>query len=188
VGVNLQERIESSDLGRALISAFVIVTLLVIFASNLPRLHDSELKRKLSRIGTPYLGATGIDQSWSVFAPEPVKTNNGFTALVTFRDGNTAQWQAPQDDRFLGAFREGRWSKWLEVVRNPIYTEDVLKPAAAWIARRYATDGRRPVRVTFIRAWQDIPAPGSELKNLWHAEAYYTLDVTPAILSGDPPA
>ena len=183
----MQQRLEATDLGRALISAFVLVTLIVIFASNLPRLYDSELKRQLSRIGTPYLGATGIDQSWSVFAPEPVKQNSVFTAVITFDDGSTARWHEPQYDRFVGSFLEGRWSKWLEVIRNTNYENDVWKPAAAWLARKYDTRGRRPVEVRFIRAWQDIPPPDVKTKAPWHAAVYYTFKVTPAVLTGSPP-
>lgn len=174
----MQERLESSDLGRALISAFLIVTLVVIFASNLPRLHDSELKRQLSRIGTPYLQATGADQSWSVFAPNPVNENSDWRAEVTFADGSKANWRPPARDHFIGAFRNGRWSKWLEVVRKDVYGPDVWEPTAKYVARLYSDRGRRPIAVRFFRAWQPLPPPGSgQPLPAWREEAYYEYPV-----------
>jgi hypothetical protein len=170
----VQERLESSDIGRALISAFLLVTLVVLFASNLPRLYDSELKRQLSRVGTPYLRVTGADQSWSVFAPEPVSQNQDFKAVVAFEDGSKATWRPPQRDHFIGAFRNGRWSKWTEVVRKDAYGSDVFESTARYVVRVYEKRGRRPVSVTFVRGWQQIPPPGSgQPLPPWSEEAYY---------------
>lgn len=182
----MQERLESSDLGRVLISAFLLVTLIVVFASNLPRLHDSELKRHLSRIGTPYLGATGIHQSWSVFAPEPAKQNAAFRARVEFADGSHTLWQPPEYEPFIGSFREGRWGKWEEAIQTDVYGHAMLESTAIWIARRYATEEHRPVRVIFIRLWQDLPPPGSSDAPLpWRSQEYFEFRVRPGLLDGD---
>jgi hypothetical protein len=55
----LQERLESSDLGRSLISAFLIVTLGAVLATNIQ--GNSKLRREVTRITQPYSNATGID-------------------------------------------------------------------------------------------------------------------------------
>ena len=178
----MQERLESSDLGRSLISAFLLLTLLVIFTANLPRLYDSELERQLTRVSRPYLRVTGLDQSWSVFAPEPVKHNHEFLAHVTFADGSRATWRIPEYDRFIGALRAGRWSKWMEVIRNDAYGAVVFKSTALYVARSLAKDGRRPVKVTFTRREQALPPFGTDQRQPWRSETYYELELGPDTL------
>ena len=64
----MQERLESSAVGRAVISAFAVVTVVALALWNLP---DSEIKRKALTVVRPYVTALGLEQNWGVFAPDP---------------------------------------------------------------------------------------------------------------------
>jgi hypothetical protein len=181
-----QERLESSDLGRVLISAFLVLTIVVIVALNLPWQHDFELKRQLNKVALPYSKATGLQQNWSVFAPTPRSTSIAFTARIRFADGSRADWAIPREDRFFGAFLSTRWRKWVEVIWQDRYRPFAARPTALWLARRYARRGLRPLEVTFVRRWRGVPPLGSKIRTRWRHQTYYHLKITPEML--DPKA
>ncbi|MGI8801747.1 MAG: hypothetical protein ACR2KV_06180 [Solirubrobacteraceae bacterium] len=173
----LQARLESSDFGRGVISAFVIVTVGLILAANLPAspLHD-----ELIAPGQPYLNALGLDQSWSVFAPEPRRASLDLRADIRYDDGSRATWRIPHDDPFVGTFRDYRWRKWLEQV-DAETNQQLWRPAAIWIAGQELRPGRRVVEVTLTRRVAPLQPPGVSPSQLpWQEKLFYTLHVAPA--------
>jgi hypothetical protein len=177
-----QKRFESNDLGRVLISAFLLLTVVAIVALNLPWQYDTPLKRQLRRVAWPYSKATGVQQSWSVFAPIPRPSSLSFTARIRYADGTHVDWHPPARDPYIGEFSGEHWVKWVESAVRDDNARVVARPAAIWLARRYAQTGRRPVEVTFIRIWRDTPPLGSKTKPRPRVEAYYHLRVTPTML------
>jgi hypothetical protein len=153
-----QDRLEASPLGRALLSGFLLVTLVALVALNLP---ESDLKTRLGSVARPYSQAFGIDQSWSLFAPNPRSTIVEARAHVVFADGTVAEWAGvPAGGPVLDQYVMHRWQKWSEWVTQDRYAL-LWRPAAEWVARRYAQAGR-PVRVELVRRTRQIPPPGSE--------------------------
>jgi len=73
------ERLESSDTGRVVLSALILVLLISLVAYAIP---DSAPKRALLRPGLPLLSATGLGQGWGMFAPEPRISSDGQTILT----------------------------------------------------------------------------------------------------------
>jgi hypothetical protein len=179
-----QERIESSDLGRVLISAFLVLTVVALLALNLPWQYETALKRELRRVAWPYSKATGIQQSWSVFAPIPRPSSLAFTARIRYADGSHVDWHPPVRDRYVGEFSSEHWVKWIESAVRDDNKRVVGRPAAIWLARKYAQGGRRPVEVTFVRTWRDTPPLASHKKPRPRREVYFHLRITPQMLGG----
>jgi hypothetical protein len=153
----VQERIESSVLGRALIGAFIAVTLLWVAATNLP---ESALKRDLLRQGGTYLNAVGLDQDWSLFAPEPRRRSLDLTARVTYDDGSSTTWTFPHDGPIVGQYRDYRWRKWLEYLIAFDATQ--LWPAAAqWSATERNRPQHRVSAVALVENVYDLFPPGT---------------------------
>lgn len=170
-GSGLQERLESSRVGRILISGFLVVTLAAILVINLP---ESRLRRDAMKAAEPYLIATGLDQNWRIFAP-PRRTSLRVRARVTYEDGSVATWQPPGGSDLVGAYWDYRWRKWLENVTQDV-NRKLWKPAALFAARQLRHPGRAPRRVTLIRSWQDLRRPGKPGPDRpWKSYAYYTL-------------
>jgi len=95
------ERLEVTRSGRAVISVFLLVTLAAIAVPNLP---DSKVKSKILTPVGPYLTATGLDQNWSVFAPDSRRAVLTLVARVRYADGSTAEWRIPEGGPLLGVY------------------------------------------------------------------------------------
>ena len=171
--LEVQERLESGLVGRAVISGLLLVTLTCLVALNLP---DSELERKLDRVAAPYSHALGIEQAWSLFAPDPRTAIVEPSARVTFADGSVALWPGVRvGGAGLDEYVTSRWQKWAEWLTQERYAV-LWRPAAEWVARSYASRGRRPVRVELIRTVSRLAPPGGAAPGS-QVDAYYTLDL-----------
>jgi hypothetical protein len=178
-----QERLERTDIGRVVISAFLVLTLVSLIALNLPWQYDSKLKRELRRVAWPYSKATGVQQTWSVFAPNPRASTLRFSARVRFADGSHVDWRPDYGDPYIGEFAGEHWLKWVEASTQPGYGAFIGRSAATWLARRFSTPRRRPVEVTFTRTWWDTPPLGSKRRPKRRVEHYYRLRITPEMLA-----
>jgi hypothetical protein len=169
----LQERLEARPAGRLLISAFLVVTLAAVCATNLP---ESRLRREALKPAGPFLRATGLDQDWRVFAPDPRQTSLRVEARVRYEDGGVATWRPPAGGDLAGAYWDYRWRKWLENAIQDAQRRVLWKPAAQFAAREMATEQRVPTSVTLIRRWQDLRAPGVPGPHAapWNRYAFYT--------------
>jgi hypothetical protein len=172
----LQERLESKPAGRLLISAFLVVTLAAVCATNLP---ESRLRRDALGPAKPFLNATGLDQDWRVFAPDPRQTSLRLEARVRYEDGGVATWRPPAGGDLVGAYWDYRWRKWLENAIQDANRKVLWNPAASFVAREMARPGDAPTSVTLIRRWQDLRPPGASgaAARAWKRYAFYSLDV-----------
>jgi hypothetical protein len=154
----MQEKLESSSVGRVLISAFVAVTVSALVVWNLP---DSKLKREGMRLARPYLTATGLDQNWSVFAPNPVRDSFFLSARVTYADGTRGAWTPPGGSAAIGTYWDFRWGKWAEWTLLQS-NSDLCPGTATYIANREADAGREPVQVDLVARRRPNERPGAE--------------------------
>ena len=179
----MQQRLESSPAGRAVISVFVAATVLCLVLWNLP--DDSALQRETSRIVRPYMLATGLSQNWGVFAPNPRRETLAFEARVTYADGTTETKTVPRGGLLVGSYWDYRWRKWYEYVRGDDY-KGLWQPAAAWFAARAEDEGRQPVRVTLVRRWRASLPPGDGPSHgPWQEDAFYAYELTPSGEDGE---
>jgi hypothetical protein len=174
MAAGLQERIEARPAGQIAISAFIVATLLAVCVTNLP---ESHLRRELSKATQPYLEATGLDQNWRVFAPDPRQNGLRLAARVRYADGGVAVWRPPSGSDLVGALWDYRWAKWLENVTQDANREALWRPAARFVAREMRRPGRAVSSVTLIRSWQDLRPPGASGadREPWRSYAFYRL-------------
>ncbi len=152
----MQKRLESSRAGRAAISVFIVVTLVSVVVWNLP---PSEIKNEALAFTGPYIRATGMNQNWGVFAPDPRRHTLELYARVRYADGSEDVVALPKGGRLVGGYWDYRWRKWAEWTSADDHS-GLWQPAADWFARRARAQGRNPVSVTLVRRWRALLPPG----------------------------
>jgi hypothetical protein len=173
----VQQRLESSRAGRAAISVFILVTIVSVVVWNLP---SSTLKDEALRLTGPYIRATGLNQNWGVFSPDPRRHSMFLFARVRYADGSEELLSPPRGGRLVGGYWDYRWRKWAEWASTDEHS-DLWEPAAGWFARRARAQGREPVTVTLVRRWRDLlpPGPGPS-RGEWQEYPFYTYEVSGA--------
>ncbi len=165
---SLQERLEASSGGRLLLSVFLAFTVVAILVWNLP---ESEIRQRALPVVEPYVNATGLDQGWNLFAPNPPRRTYEVLARIEYADGSAVLWKSPRNDR---------WRKWLGVIRIE-RSRRLREPTAAWIAGHHDDGGRRTTQVELIVRGRDLPPPGSNLpEQAWEEEVFFTYEVPEA--------
>lgn len=178
---SLQARLEESTAGRIVVSIFIVVTLLAVLTANLP---VSRLQDVLVGAGHEYIYGTGLDQTWGVFSPDPRRQVIHVTADVTFADGKQKTWEIHHRNNVVGAYVDYRWLKWQEFVVSPGYEDELAKPFAIWVARRFATPSERPVRVVVTNHYYALSQPGIAEPRFDQTQTVYTANISEADLKG----
>src|SRR3989442_9942640 len=111
---------------------------------------QSKLRREALRVARPYLNATGLDQNWEVFAPEPRRESIALHALVDFTDGSRQTWRIPSSNPVTGSYWQYHWQKWQDWVLDE-HLQRLWAPAAAVIAPDPDPPGAPPPRLTPVR-------------------------------------
>lgn len=170
----IQQRIEETRAGRAAISLFVIATIAAGFVLNMP---ESRLRHEAAVVAEPYAHALGLQQRWSVFAPEPRRASIDLQARVRYADGTGVTWHPPRGDDLVGPYWDYRWFKWMENVIQDSAEQQLWKPAALYVAQEKQTEGKVVTRVTLIRRWQALRPPGVQGSDRrgWKQYSFYTL-------------
>ena len=174
----IQERLESSDWGRSLLSVFIGLILGTLLLIQLP---GSYLRSEAVDIVDPFANATGLDQDWAVFAPEPRKLSIDLVANISYADGSRRRWRIPRSNNFFGIYWDYRWIKYMEHVNRDV-NKYLWVPLARWVARE--KDGASPVtRVDLIRRWSNLnpPGPGPD-QSPW--QEYKFFSAPPLLLRG----
>jgi hypothetical protein len=148
-------RIESSRLGKCVISLFVTAFIAIGVINNLPA---GPIRESLAGQG-PVANALGLDATWTMFAPDPYRMKVWVYAQVLYSDGTIGRWSMPSGDALVGAYRDVRWLKYQEELRKNSYS-GIWKPTAEHVARQERRAGRQPVRITLVRQWYDLLPPG----------------------------
>jgi hypothetical protein len=179
VKLNLQEKLESGPIGRAVISGALLFILGALVAANIP---PSYVQQKLNTVVRPVRDGVGLDQTWSVFAPEPRSQTFGLEARISYSDGSSEVWHVPTGDPFVAEYRTYHWQKWSEFARQD-ERPYLWGPFALWVARTHIYPDARPTSVTLVRTWIDLLPPGAGiLQGPRHEYPYFTLQVTPEML------
>jgi hypothetical protein len=167
-----QSRLESSRLGRILISVGIACTVVAVVVLDMP---DSHLKSLFMVPVAPFVRATGLDQDWGVFAP-PRTISLYVEARIDDADGTTSTVTIPRRTG-IGAYSDYRWQKYEERLRLDA-NDRLWAPYAELLVRRARAEGRSPVRVSLVRRWADTlpPGPGPE-RGPWQEFTFYVLQV-----------
>jgi hypothetical protein len=156
------ERVESSDIGRAVLSAFIVVLLISLVAYATP---DSAPKRAVLRPGLPLLAATGLGQGWGMFAPEPRLQQIDMELRIRDADRRVTRWRIPTAGPLIGASYDYRWRKWLEWHFMP--ADQILQSTVDYVVRKQREAGRNPVSVTVLRRLAPLSPPGKDAPLRW---------------------
>jgi hypothetical protein len=172
----MQERVESTPLGRLVLSVVIVLLLVFVTVFNMP---PSRLRDIVSFVGDPAMRATGLDQDWRIFAPDPRGRVIRLEARVKFADGRTATWRVPRGSALVGAYWDYRWQKWTEHMLLDSGVESLWHGTTDYIAREYDRPGDVPVEVELIGYDRTIPAPGDAgAAEPWRARTFYRAAVT----------
>jgi hypothetical protein len=169
---SMQARIESSTIGRALISLGVSCTVVAVLVINMP---DSQLKSHLMGFVAPYARVTGLDQDWGVFAP-PRTISLYVEGHIDLADGTTTTVDIPSRPG-IEAYADYRWHKFGERLRLD-RNKRLWAPYARLLADRARAEGRSPVRVSLVRRWSQTlpPGPGPE-RGPWQEYTFFVMQV-----------
>lgn len=127
--------------------------------------EKSRFSLRLRPIVATYLHHTAQWQDWSMFAPNPVQTNQYLGAHVIFERGNWKEYTLPRLDQmgWLEAWSEKRYRK----LKNRLIDEksrDYTQDLARWIAREMSEPGNRAIRVSVTL--YDAPIPRHDRRDL----------------------
>lgn len=146
-----------------LLSRLVLSALIGLhIAATLLWLMPKSALRDQARPATDnYIHYLGLWQSWSMFAPDPLRINMHLSATVTYRDGSQREWSFPRMPALdlVQRYQQERYRKFQEYARLDAY--GYMWPGMARYIAQTADDqtGNPPVRVQLQRNWWVIPPP-----------------------------
>jgi len=161
--------------GRAVLSVFLVLTLAAVISSVMP---ESTLRDDLNGVALPYLVATGLDQRWGVFAPNPRQDTTFVSARVVQADGTVTVYPLPGGTG-LSEYWDYRWLKYGEWMWTLRAASTERATYARWIVERDRAAGGHPVRVILMRHTRDSkpPGPGPDY-GPWTDVTFYSSPVT----------
>lgn len=169
-----QERLEASSGGRWLLRAFLALTVLTVVVWNFP---SSGIKSRASPVVERYINATGLSQTWNLFAPDPTNYTSELVARIEYSDGTWVRWQPPRGGAVVGEYRDYHWSVFADRLGYPDL-RPLREPFARWLARVHSQGERRPVRVELISRRRDNLPPGDEGPiPAWEETTLFTLNL-----------
>jgi len=164
---DLSKRFETSFLGEVVISVAVTAIVLIAVVWNLP---DSEVRRSAIPTLTPLAAPTGLEQVWSMYAPDPIQRTEILEVHVTMADGSDRLWSFERGDYVGGPLFWYHWQKFKEqAIRQP----GTRAGLADWVVHQLTGPDEHAVRVEVVfRAIDLVPpgrqtAPATEVKTLY---------------------
>ena len=153
---DLSKRFETSFLGEVVISAAVTAIVLIAVVWNLP---DSEIRRSALPTLTPLAATAGLEQVWTMYAPEPIQRTEILEVHVTMADGSDRMWTFQRGDYVGGPLFWYHWQKLKEqVIRQP----GTRAGLADWVVHQLTRPDEHPIRVQVVFRAIDLVAPGQQ--------------------------
>jgi hypothetical protein len=155
------------------VGALVALIVLIAVVSNLPA--GSSLKQSLEPVLTPIAMATGLEQYWSMYAPNPPQRLEELEVHVLMADGADRVWTLPLDhDPVVGVAVSHRWRK----LRETLYGDARSRPALAhWVVDQVSGPAERAVGVQIIVHTETLPPPGHSGRGNTGVETLYQEDL-----------
>jgi hypothetical protein len=164
---SLGRRFERSIAGEALISVFVTVAVLIGVVWNLP---NSDIKQSLTPALRPIATATGLQQRWQMYAPEPISSLESIQVRVRMAEGPDRVWAWQQGDRLIGPFS---WYHWQKLKEQMVRESAGRAGVAHWVVRELTTPGEQPVGVQMLFRNEQLPPPGRNAPRTVTVETLY---------------
>jgi hypothetical protein len=148
-----QQRFERTQIGEVVISAFVSVIVMVAVVWSSP---DSALKRAAVPPLEPIALATGLDQAWYMFAPDPFRRLETVEVHVRTSLGDERVWTFPHGS----VIDQFSWYHWHKLKEESVKVPDVRAGLTRWAAGQVAEPSEYPARAELILKTESFPAPG----------------------------
>ena len=143
-------RVDWSRLREMAISAVIVVMLATAIFGALPK---STIKSTAAPVFTPIARASGLDQGWGVFAPNPPRLITELEVHVVMRDGEDRIWRLNADR----SLPEYRWRK----LKEAVVKHKQLRPGfAQWVVREVTDENDQPGRVLIVLQTESLPLAG----------------------------
>jgi hypothetical protein len=154
------------------VNGFILIYIGFAWTWDLP--SASLLNRVARKLGQPLVWI-GLSHSWSMFSPNPMRTNYQLTADVLLEDGTTIQWRALRFDRISKrqAFLRVREVKLYEHLASERFP--FLKPAFAdYLAKQVRAQGLHPIKVVLKCTDEPVPDIGTDATVVIATRTIYT--------------
>ena len=148
------QRFEHSRVGEFAISVVVVLALTIGVVWSMP---DAEFKRRLVPVLQPVAVATGLEQDWRMYAPEPLGRLESVEVRFTMTNGVQRVWSPPRGDRVVGAFA---WYHWQKLKENLVRVPAIRVDMAHWVIRQVTGRSERAAQVQMVLRTELLPAPG----------------------------
>ena len=164
-------RFERSAAGECLISVLVCVVVLIGVAWNLPQ---SYLKRTLVEPLRPVAESTGLQQKWSMYAPDPIAERETLEVRVTMAGKGDRTWTVRPGDPVIASLR---WYHWQKLKEQLIRNRDAIPEFAHWVIRELTEPGDRPEHVEVLVRSEPLRPPGDGRPTVSTERTLYISDV-----------
>jgi len=154
--------------GMVFVSLFLLYHVVALLQHTTPGSGlAASFSRKLGeslRVGS-YMRATSNVQSWSMFAPNPHRSNMFLQVFVELPDGTVLDLEHDMYGRrqypYVFYDRMGK------INRRLLEQDRYQRHYAAWVCRDWALHhaGEVPVRVKYVKMWTKVPHPGKVIPN-----------------------
>lgn len=134
---------------------------------NLP---VSPIQRSLATPLQPVAAATGLDQRWQMYAPNPIRRKEHVEVVVTMADGTVKSWTNMRGDLVVGPFV---WYRWQKLKENLVRDPGVRAGVAQWVVAELTAPGERAQQVTMTLRTEQLPPPGYHGQGETAAEVLY---------------
>lgn len=155
-------------LGLALVSLFLLYHVVALLQHTTPSgglaATFSRTLGEALRVGA-YMRTTSNVQSWSMFAPNPHRSNMFLQVFVELADGTVLDLQHDMYGRrqypYMFYDRMGK------INRRLLEQDRYQRHYAAWVCRDWALyhGGEMPVRVKYVKMWTKVPHPAKVIPN-----------------------
>lgn len=132
------------------VSVLIVGILATAILSSVP---NSTLKYVAAPVLSPVARATGLDQNWGMFAPNPPRTFSVLEVHVFTSNGQHRVWQINDDPSMPGLY-------WRKVKEEVIKHKEFRAGLANWVVRKMTRRGERPTRVAMLVKTETLPLKG----------------------------
>ena len=136
------------------VSAMIVMIVAIGVLFNLP---DAAITRAVSPLLSSIALPLGLDQNWSMYAPNPPRRQEDIEVHVALADGSERAWAPPRLNPIFGVAFSHRWRRFKEsLVTQPQIRPDFVR----WVVRELTDPADRPVHVEMLLRTKELPPPG----------------------------
>jgi hypothetical protein len=164
-----KRRYAYKPLAATLVSLFILYHVVALLQHTTPSggfaVNVSKQFAETLHVGS-YMRATSNIQSWSMFAPNPHRSNMFLQVFVELQNGEILDLQhdmyGRRDYPYMFYDRMGK------INRRLIEQDRYQRHYAAWVCRDWAMNhgGEPPVRVKFVKMWTKVPHPAKVIPTM----------------------